>query len=286
MVPSFQMSVMTPMETTGLQRESQCDSSGVVPQHQDAFRSDTGRAKTGRSETDRAGTAAAFAAILCADPSRPFVVAQLGQSLDGRIATDTGESRDISGSCALDHLHALRAHVDAVVVGVGTVVADNPQLTVRRVPGRNPARVVLDPRGRVPLDARCVQSGDTPRYIVRATDSAAIDGPTPDGVEALHLDADANGQIPPAEIVAALFARGLRRILVEGGADTISRFLDAGCVDRFHVMVAPVIIGSGKPSLEMTPISALDKALRPAADVYVLPDGNVLFDCDLRPATP
>jgi riboflavin-specific deaminase-like protein len=274
------MSVMTPMELTGLRRESHCDSSGVVPQHQDTFRSDTARSNA-RSEADRIGTAAAFAAILRADPSRPFVVAQLGQSLDGRIATDTGESRDISGSCALDHLHALRAHVDAVVVGVGTVVADNPQLTVRRVPGRSPARVVLDPRGRVPLDARCVQGGDTPRYIVRTTD-----GPTPDGVEALRLDADGNGQIPPAEIVAALFARGLRRILVEGGADTISRFLDAGCVDRFHVMVAPVIIGSGKPSLEMTPIGALDKALRPAADVYVLPDGNVLFDCDLRSAAP
>jgi diaminohydroxyphosphoribosylaminopyrimidine deaminase/5-amino-6-(5-phosphoribosylamino)uracil reductase len=269
------MSVMTPMELTGLQRESHRDSSGVAPQSQRAFPSDT-----------VAGASAAFAAILRADPSRPFVVAQLGQSLDGRIATDTGESRDISGSCALDHLHALRAHVDAVIVGIGTVVADDPQLTVRRVPGRSPARVVLDPRGRLPAHARCFRDGAAPRYLVRATRTDPEEGPAPDGVETLLFEADTDGEIAPAEIVAALFARGLRRILVEGGADTISRFLDAECVDRFHVMVAPVILGSGKPSLEMAPIGALENALRPAADVYVLPDGNVLFDCDLRSAAP
>src|SRR3954454_19347186 len=85
---------------------------------------------------------------------RPFVVAQLGQSLDGRIATSTGASRSINGTCALDHLHRLRAHVDAVIVGVGTVIADNPMLTVRRVPGPNPARVFIDPHGRLPETAQ------------------------------------------------------------------------------------------------------------------------------------
>jgi diaminohydroxyphosphoribosylaminopyrimidine deaminase / 5-amino-6-(5-phosphoribosylamino)uracil reductase len=84
---------------------------------------------------------------------RPFVVAQLGQSLDGRIATVTGDSKYINGEAALDHLHAIRAHVDAVVVGIGTVIADDPQLTVRRAEGRNPARVIIDPRGRLPHDA-------------------------------------------------------------------------------------------------------------------------------------
>ena len=75
-----------------------------------------------------------FELIDAASEDKPFVVAQLGQSLDGRIATPTGASRYINGTCALDHLHQLRAHVDAVVVGVGTVIADNPMLTVRRVP--------------------------------------------------------------------------------------------------------------------------------------------------------
>ncbi|MEL6128139.1 MAG: RibD family protein, partial [Pseudomonadota bacterium] len=80
----------------------------------------------------------------------PVVVAQLGQTLDGRIATVTGASKYINGHSALDHLHRLRAHVDAVVVGVGTAIADDPQLTVRRVDGQSPARVVIDPRGRMP----------------------------------------------------------------------------------------------------------------------------------------
>jgi len=85
-----------------------------------------------------------FAPFRDASPDRPFVVGQLGQSLDGRIATLTGESRDISGDSALTHLHRIRAHVDAVVVGAGTIVADDPRLSVRRVKGRNPARVVIE----------------------------------------------------------------------------------------------------------------------------------------------
>ncbi|HTO78925.1 MAG TPA: RibD family protein, partial [Methylocystis sp.] len=90
-----------------------------------------------------------FAPFRDASPDRPFVVGQLGQSLDGRIATLSGESRDISGDSALVHLHRIRAHVDAVVVGAGTIVADDPRLSVRRVEGRNPARVVIDPSGKL-----------------------------------------------------------------------------------------------------------------------------------------
>jgi diaminohydroxyphosphoribosylaminopyrimidine deaminase/5-amino-6-(5-phosphoribosylamino)uracil reductase len=90
-----------------------------------------------------------FAPFREAPLDRPFVVAQIGQSLDGRIATSSGESRDISGAAALDHLHRIRAHVDAVVVGRGTIVADDPKLTVRRIEGKNPARVVIDPSGRL-----------------------------------------------------------------------------------------------------------------------------------------
>ena len=99
------------------------------------------------SAAARDQSVAMLAPLINADPSRPFVVAQLGQSLDGRIATPTGESRWINKDEALDHVHRIRANVDAVLVGVGTVVADDPILNVRRVPGRNPARVVIDPQG-------------------------------------------------------------------------------------------------------------------------------------------
>jgi len=226
------------------------------------------------SNSDPLGT------ILNADPSRPFVVAQLGQSLDGRIATLSGESRWINGTAALDHLHALRAAVDAVVVGVGTAVADDPELTVRRVSGRSPARVVIDPSGRLPATARCWADGDgVQRLVVQAGGDTASDG-----VEVVQLT-PINGRMPPEQIVAALFARGLRRLLIEGGASTVSAFIDAGVVDRLHVLVAPMIIGSGTTGLSLAPIARLNDARRPSTRIHILADGDVLFDCNLRSAT-
>lgn len=121
--------------------------------------------------------ASMLAPIETADPNRPFVVAQLGQALDGRIATPTGESRWINRGEALDHVHRLRAAVDAVVVGIGTVIADDPILNVRRVPGRNPARVVIDPSGRLQPNARCLDAADgAARYVVRAMEAPAAVG--------------------------------------------------------------------------------------------------------------
>jgi diaminohydroxyphosphoribosylaminopyrimidine deaminase / 5-amino-6-(5-phosphoribosylamino)uracil reductase len=220
----------------------------------------------------------ALSAVRAAPADQPFVVAQLGQSLDGRIATVSGDSRGINGSDALDHLHALRAAVDAVVVGVGTVVADDPQLTVRRVSGRHPVRVVIDPDCRAPADARCFTGDGTARF--RVTLGAARD---PAGVRAIVLPSGGHG-IDPAAIVRHLFGIGLRRILVEGGADTLSRFLDAGAVDRLHILMAPVILGSGKTGVSMAPIERVAQAMRPATRTHVFPDGDVLFDCDLRDA--
>ena len=218
-----------------------------------------------------------LAPILAADPSRPFVIAQLGQTLDGRIATQSGESRGISGPAALDHLHALRAAVDAVIVGVGTVIADDPKLNVRRVAGRSPARVIIDPNGRMPGAARCLRAGGAAVYVISTAGASRADGAT-----LIAIPADADGRIDPHAIIAALFALGMRRLLVEGGAKTISAFIDAGCVDRLHLLVAPIIIGSGKPGLSLSPITSLSSALCPQTMLYPLPGGDVLFDCDLR----
>jgi diaminohydroxyphosphoribosylaminopyrimidine deaminase / 5-amino-6-(5-phosphoribosylamino)uracil reductase len=217
------------------------------------------------------------ASIRAAPADRPFVVAQLGQSLDGRIATPTGESRWINRDAALDHVHRLRATVDAVVVGIGTVVADDPLLNVRRVQGRNPARVVIDPSGRLPPNARMLRQDGARRLVVRT-----LDGPEPPpGVEVVRLSSSGDPMSPRA-IVDALFARGLKTLLIEGGAWTVSGFIDAGAVDRLHVLVAPMILGSGKTGLALKPIARLVEARRPVTQVHLLADGDVLFDCDLR----
>src|SRR5436309_1533694 len=108
------------------------------------------------------------------------VVGQIGQSIDGRIATVTGHSKYINGPAGLAHLHRLRALVDAVLVGIGTAVADNPQLTVRRVTGPNPARIVLDPRGRLSPDARVLAEDDVRRLVIVA---AGVKPSLPKGVE-------------------------------------------------------------------------------------------------------
>lgn len=217
------------------------------------------------------------APLVNAPADRPYVIAQLGQSLDGRIATPTGESRWINRGAALDHLHRLRAHVDAVIVGVGTVVEDDPELTVRRVKGRSPARVVIDPNGRMPRIARCLSDNGARRIVV----TSSRDGRTPLDAERLFV-APRDALIDPNDIISALGTLGLRKILIEGGATTVSHFIDAGAVDRLHVLVAPMILGSGVPGLNLRPISGLKDAHRPATSVHVLDDGDVLFDCDMR----
>jgi diaminohydroxyphosphoribosylaminopyrimidine deaminase/5-amino-6-(5-phosphoribosylamino)uracil reductase len=207
--------------------------------------------------------------------SGSWVLAQLGQSLDGRIATGTGDSHYINGEAALVHLHRLRALADAVLVGAGTVAADNPRLTVRRCPGRNPARVVLDPGGRTD-PAASVYAGDGVRRIVFCGQERRW----PAGVEAVCLPAGPAGFAPGA-VVAALEARGLRKVLVEGGAVTVSRFLAAGCVDRLHVAVAPLLIGDGPTGITLPAVARLADAPRPLCRIFAL-GGDVLFDCDLR----
>jgi riboflavin-specific deaminase-like protein len=206
----------------------------------------------------------------------PVIVGQLGQSLDGRVATETGHSHYINGPAGLAHLHRLRAVVDAVVVGVGTVLADDPQLTVRRVAGPQPARVVIDARGRMPAGARLLAADGARRLVVTAAGAKTA---WSSDIEVIGLP-HADGRIAPAAIVAALAERGFRRVLIEGGADTVSRFLAENCLDRLHVVVAPVIFGSGRVGLALPPIARADEALRVPMHVHQL-DGEVLFDCDL-----
>ncbi len=204
------------------------------------------------------------------------LVGQCGQSIDARVATASGHSHYINGEAGLAHLHRLRALVDAVVIGVGTVIADDPQLTVRRVAGPSPARVVIDPNGRLPPAARALAADGIRRLVIT---TAGVSNNLPGDVETVALAAE-RGELPPAAIVAALAERGFRRVLVEGGADTVSRFLAAGCLDRLHILIAPIILGAGRSSLALPPVERVEQAMRAPMRAHVL-GSDVLLDCDL-----
>jgi len=202
------------------------------------------------------------------------VFAQIGQSLDGRVATVDGDAADISGSEGLKHLHRCRALADCVVVGANTAIQDDPRLTVRLVSGDDPARVVIDPRGRLGDDA-AMMAGKGGRCLV----VQCCDRTRPEGIETIMVPASHDG-VDPAAILTALVERGFRRIMIEGGGITIGRFFDAGLIDRLHVSIAPLIIGAGPSSLTARPISLLSEARRPTSRVYGLAT-DIVIDCEL-----
>jgi riboflavin-specific deaminase-like protein len=223
---------------------------------------------------------ALYGPILDASHGNSFLLAQLGQSLDGRIATSTGRSRYINGRDCLVHLHRLRSLVDIVIVGVGTVIADDPQLTVRLVDGPSPACAVIDPNGRMPSTTRLL--ADTQKSVVLITrETTKVD--LPRHVQVVRLPADANGRLNPVLVRGALEAAGYRRMLLEGGATTVSGFLDADCVDRLHLLVAPIIIGAGQAGISLPATDRLEDVRRPVTTAHVL-GPEVVFDCDFRAA--
>jgi diaminohydroxyphosphoribosylaminopyrimidine deaminase / 5-amino-6-(5-phosphoribosylamino)uracil reductase len=208
-----------------------------------------------------------------------LVMGQLGQSLDGRIATEGGASHFVTGPKDIERLHRLRALVDAVIVGRATVAHDDPRLTVRLVEGPNPVRVVLDPSGRLDAGRRVLSEPTARTLVVRSgpADAAASEAPH----EELRVPGSDRGGLDLVALLEQLQARGLRRVLVEGGGVTVSRFLQAGLLDRLHLTVAPVLIGSGRPSITLDPVESLDEALRPACRRFTL-GADVLFDLDFR----
>lgn len=203
------------------------------------------------------------------------VVAQIGQSLDGRVATLSGDAQDVSGPDGLAHLHRMRALADAVIIGVKTALQDNPRLTVRLVDGNNPARVVIDPHGRLPNDAGLLHDASVRRIVIQT-----VDTPRPAGVEVVRLDRI--DWIDPKDIVTALRGLGLHRLLIEGGGITIAQFLEAGLLTRLHVAIAPLLIGAGPQGLTTTPVATLAQARRPRTKTYAL-GSDVVFDCSLLP---
>lgn len=237
-----------------------------------------GRWRWAESSSMEAAQVADLYLPLCLAGPR-YVFAQLGQSLDGCIASRTGDARFVTGEDDRRHLHRLRALADAVIVGAGTALADDPQLTVRAVPGPNPVRVVLDPHGRVPADSRVFtdEAASTLWLLDREAPGTAS---LPPQVEILRLPAARTARIAPRQVLDALAARGLGRVLVEGGGVTVSRFLAEGALHRLYLTVAPVLVGDGVRGVRFPGETLMRDAVRPPTRRFDLGD-DVLFELDL-----
>jgi diaminohydroxyphosphoribosylaminopyrimidine deaminase / 5-amino-6-(5-phosphoribosylamino)uracil reductase len=211
------------------------------------------------------------------------VTAVLGQTLDGYIATRNGDSRYVNGEAGLVHLHRIRALSDAVLIGASTAVLDRPRLTTRAVEGPHATRVVIDPNGRLPASSPLLHDGAAPTLVLRAGNDTIREERVSEQGRLLYLPRSRGGDIAPGRIVAALRARGLTRLLVEGGGETVSRFLAAGQLDRLQLIVAPCLLGGGRPALRLPSAEQMGEALRPACRSHLL-GGDVLFDFMLERA--
>jgi len=205
------------------------------------------------------------------------ITAVLGQTLDGYIATFDGDSRYVNEQAGLVYLHRVRALSDAILIGVSTAVLDRPRLTTRAVEGPNAVRVVIDPNGRLPPSSPLLHDGAAPTLVLRAGDGAVRDERISEQECLIHLPHSQDGSIAPHRIVAALRARGLTRLLVEGGGDTVSRFFAAGQLDRLQLIVAPCLLGGGRPALRLPLAKRMNEAMRLACRPHVL-GSDVLFD--------
>lgn len=232
------------------------------------------------------GSLAALFAPLLAPPAAAdgcLVVGRLAQTLDGRIATLSGSSQWIGGRGDILHTHRLRALCHAVVVGAGTVRHDDPLLTTRECEGPDPVRVVLDTDRRLGPDRRVFRGDGPPTLLV-----CAEDAPGPDrlgAAEVARLPRGPVGGLDVPALLRLLAARGLTRVFVEGGGVTVSRFLAAGCLDRLHVTVAPVLLGSGIPAFTLPEAARIADGLRFRWTPHVL-DPDMLFDIALDRARP
>jgi diaminohydroxyphosphoribosylaminopyrimidine deaminase / 5-amino-6-(5-phosphoribosylamino)uracil reductase len=216
----------------------------------------------------------------------PFVTVKFAQSLDGRIATSTGDSRWISGPPALRLAHKLRREHDAIIVGIGTVLADDPQLTVRLMKGRDPLRVVVDSGLRTPLEARVLADGAAAGTLIAGAvtaDQHRAGKIQKLGAEILRLpNAPGGSGIDITRLLEALGSRGINSVLVEGGKGIITSLLAARVVDRLIVVIAPKIIGQGTEAIGNLGITRLNEAITFSSVKIRRLGEDVLFDGRLK----
>ncbi|MCX5827988.1 MAG: bifunctional diaminohydroxyphosphoribosylaminopyrimidine deaminase/5-amino-6-(5-phosphoribosylamino)uracil reductase RibD [Deltaproteobacteria bacterium] len=194
----------------------------------------------------------------------PFITLKYAQTLDGRIATATGHSRWISTPESRRYAHRLRSAHDAILVGSGTVLLDDPELTVRLVKGRNPLRIVLDSRLRIPLESRILQNQNQARTMIVTTEKAAkgkLKRLKDMGIELLCANMTKKGEIDLSQLFLKLGQKGVSSVLIEGGSSVITSVLREGLADKLLVIIAPKIVGKGIEGVGDLGITLMDQAI-------------------------
>jgi diaminohydroxyphosphoribosylaminopyrimidine deaminase/5-amino-6-(5-phosphoribosylamino)uracil reductase len=178
----------------------------------------------------------------------PFVTLKFAQTLDGRIATTGGSSQWISSDASLRLAHRLRGTHDAILIGIGTLLKDDPRLTVRLARGTSPIRVIADSKLRIPLDSRVLQEQDIAPTIIATTlkaDETKKSSLMNMGIEVMEVAADSEQRVDLEDLLLKLGRRGISSVLVEGGSGIITSMLSRGLADKLVVAVAPKILGKG-----------------------------------------
>ena len=206
----------------------------------------------------------------------PFVTLKFAQSIDGRIATKSYDSRWVTGEPARRFAHFLRATHDAVLVGRKTVEADDPQLTVRMVKGKNPLRLVLDTEGKLRASVRLVRENDDEKTVLLSgcSDSSNVELRGEVAIWPVDLK---NGRIDLRSALGKVLAQGVTSVLVEGGAEVLTNFLKEKLADKVYVATAPMVIGDGISAIGDLGVEKLSQAVRFERVQYKTLGADMLF---------
>lgn len=214
----------------------------------------------------------------------PYVTLKIAQSLDGRIATRTGHSRWITSYKARVEAHRIRSQSDAVIVGIGTVLADNPQLTVRHVKGRNPVRLVLDSHLEIPLNCQLLTDENVHKTVIVTTvpDSEKVSQIKKMGAQVWHIEQDYDGRISLSGLMHKIAAARMSAVMVEGGAQVFTSFLKEKIVDHIIVALAPKILGAGIEAIGDLGILTVDDGIQLANVAFKNLNPDLLVSADVN----